>query len=569
MARRLKEAGATSVMPAGSPIGSGQGVLNPNNIRIILEDLKADDPSYPVIVDAGVGTASDVAIAMELGCDGVLLNTGIAGAATRCAWPTPCGWPSKPAGWPPGAGRIPRKLYATASSPTQGVIGRKAETSARQRMVQPLQPDLRARRRMAQLDPPRSSDPAARSRGGCPATSTATSSSRWPGRWPGAIERPGHLVVEAGTGVGKSFAYLVPAIQAAADTKKKVVVSTHTIALQEQLLSKDIPFLRSVMPQEFSAVLVKGRSNYISLRRLDVGDQQRPGIVHRGPRSSTSSPTIRMWAKPDHRRQPLRPRFPAVPSVWEAVQSEDGNCLGRECPRHKECFFYQGPAADAARPTCWSSTTRCSSRDLALRRDGVRPLARLPRGDHRRGAHARSRRRRAPRAAALQPGRRLHAGPAVQRADRQGACWPSTGSTTRSDQVQRRRAVPRTISSTAVAAWQRRPGTASTAGVRQPLGCPDTLCEELRKLADGDRRGARDQIEEPEEQHRADRPRRSGASAWPPARRVACDRLTEDSVYWVEVEQKSRLRVRLAVGAAGRRPQPARACSSTRCRPAF
>src|SRR3954453_10479383 len=85
-----------------------------------------------------------------------------------------------------------------------------------------------------------------------------------------AIERPGHLVVEAGTGVGKSFAYLVPAIQATADPKMKVVVSTHTIALQEQILYKDIPFLRSVMPQEFSAVLVKGRSNYISLRRLDV-----------------------------------------------------------------------------------------------------------------------------------------------------------------------------------------------------------------------------------------------------------------------------------------------------------
>ncbi len=81
MARRLKEAGAASVMPAGSPIGSGQGVLNPNNIRIILEDLKGADPSYPVIVDAGVGTASDVTIAMELGCDGVLLNTGIAGAS--------------------------------------------------------------------------------------------------------------------------------------------------------------------------------------------------------------------------------------------------------------------------------------------------------------------------------------------------------------------------------------------------------------------------------------------------------------------------------------------------------
>src|SRR3954470_13390302 len=79
-AKRLKEAGATSVMPAGSPIGSGQGVLNPNNIRICLEYLKENDPEYPVIIDAGVGTASDVSFAMELGCDGVLLNTGIAGA---------------------------------------------------------------------------------------------------------------------------------------------------------------------------------------------------------------------------------------------------------------------------------------------------------------------------------------------------------------------------------------------------------------------------------------------------------------------------------------------------------
>ena len=80
MACRLKEAGATCVMPAGSPIGSGQGVLNPNNIRIILEMLKEGDPNFPVIVDAGVGTASDVTIAMELGADGVLLNTGIAHA---------------------------------------------------------------------------------------------------------------------------------------------------------------------------------------------------------------------------------------------------------------------------------------------------------------------------------------------------------------------------------------------------------------------------------------------------------------------------------------------------------
>jgi thiazole synthase len=121
-ARRLRAAGATAVMPAGSPIGSGQGILNPNNIRICLEYLKEDDPDYPVIVDAGVGTASDVSVAMELGCDGVLLNTAIASAddpltmahamrlachAGRCAY---------------RAGRIPRKLYATASSPDTGVV---------------------------------------------------------------------------------------------------------------------------------------------------------------------------------------------------------------------------------------------------------------------------------------------------------------------------------------------------------------------------------------------------------------------------------------------------------------
>ena len=121
-ARRLKDSGATSVMPAGSPIGSGQGILNANNLRICLEYLKEGDETYPVIVDAGVGTASDVSVAMELGCDGVLLNTAIASAdnpplmadamrhaciAGRQAWQ---------------AGRIPKKLYATASSPTSGTI---------------------------------------------------------------------------------------------------------------------------------------------------------------------------------------------------------------------------------------------------------------------------------------------------------------------------------------------------------------------------------------------------------------------------------------------------------------
>lgn len=122
LAKRLKDAGATSVMPAGSPIGSGQGILNPNNIRICLEYLKENDPDYPVIVDAGVGTASDVSAAMELGCDGVLLNTAIAAARDplRMAWAMR--YAAEAGRLAYLAGRIPKRLYANASSPTEGLI---------------------------------------------------------------------------------------------------------------------------------------------------------------------------------------------------------------------------------------------------------------------------------------------------------------------------------------------------------------------------------------------------------------------------------------------------------------
>ncbi len=123
IAMRLKDAGADSVMPAGAPIGSGQGILNPCNIRIILEQLKDGDERFPVIVDAGVGTASDVTIAMELGADGVLLNTGIAGAERPVQMAAAMRHAIE-AGYLAGrSGRIPRKLYATASSPLEGVIG--------------------------------------------------------------------------------------------------------------------------------------------------------------------------------------------------------------------------------------------------------------------------------------------------------------------------------------------------------------------------------------------------------------------------------------------------------------
>lgn len=111
-AMKLQDAGAAVVMPLGSPIGSGQGILNPNNIRLILEAL-----TVPVIVDAGVGSASDVAVAMELGVDGVLLNTAISGAKDPVRMAHAMRMACEAGRHSFLAGRIPKKRYATASSP--------------------------------------------------------------------------------------------------------------------------------------------------------------------------------------------------------------------------------------------------------------------------------------------------------------------------------------------------------------------------------------------------------------------------------------------------------------------
>jgi thiazole synthase len=115
--RKLQDAGAAAVMPLGAPIGSGLGIQNPNNIRIIREFARV-----PVIVDAGVGTASD--IAMELGADGVLMNTAIAGADEPVAMATAMKHAVIAGRLAYLAGRIPRKMYATASSPVEGMVGR-------------------------------------------------------------------------------------------------------------------------------------------------------------------------------------------------------------------------------------------------------------------------------------------------------------------------------------------------------------------------------------------------------------------------------------------------------------
>jgi thiazole synthase len=117
LAVRLAELGATSVMPAGSPIGSGQGILNPNNLRILMELV-----DVPVIVDAGVGTASDVALAMELGVEGVLLNSGVALAQDPLRMAAAMRDACRAGRNAFLAGRMPRRLYANASSPTEGLI---------------------------------------------------------------------------------------------------------------------------------------------------------------------------------------------------------------------------------------------------------------------------------------------------------------------------------------------------------------------------------------------------------------------------------------------------------------
>lgn len=156
-----------------------------------------------------------------------------------------------------------------------------------------------------------------------------------------SVQKERKLLVEAGTGVGKSFAYLVPAIAAINERKDfRVVVSTHTIALQNQLIEKDIPFLQDTLPYDFRAVLVKGRGNYLSLRRLQVA-RQRMATLFADPTAVTQLTQIGQWSRitTDGSRSDL-PLLPS-PHVWDAVESDSGNCLGRACPRQADCFYYK------------------------------------------------------------------------------------------------------------------------------------------------------------------------------------------------------------------------------------
>ena len=154
----------------------------------------------------------------------------------------------------------------------------------------------------------------------------------------GNLEAKGRLLVEAGTGVGKSFAYLVPAIRRILERRERVVVCTHTISLQEQIFDKDVPLLKAVIPDEFTTVLCKGRANYVSLRRLRIASEKKSKICH-SEEEEHSLDLIEDWAYEtvDGSLATL-PQLPRR-SVWEHVESDAGNCMGRRCPTYDKCFY--------------------------------------------------------------------------------------------------------------------------------------------------------------------------------------------------------------------------------------
>jgi len=172
-----------------------------------------------------------------------------------------------------------------------------------------------------------------------------------------AIRGRKSLAVEAGTGVGKSFAYLLPAIEHVLRDRAertssgapggdrnqtgrgRVVISTHTIALQEQLIEKDIPLLQAVMPDEFAAVLVKGRGNYLSKRRLKRAAERISSLFPEDERIDRSFDVLQSWAEStEDGSLATLPQLEA-PQIWEQARSDNEDCMGKRCPTYKTCFY--------------------------------------------------------------------------------------------------------------------------------------------------------------------------------------------------------------------------------------
>lgn len=167
-----------------------------------------------------------------------------------------------------------------------------------------------------------------------------------------ALDSKQHLVAEAGTGVGKSFAYLVPAIlfatadqteasstEKSQEASRRVVVSTHTISLQEQLIDKDLPLLNSVIPREFSSVLVKGRSNYLSLRRYEIARSRAASMLDENEFGQLER--LKSWIHDTNDGSLSSLPFRPMGSLWDEVASDTSNCLGRKCNTYEQCFYFR------------------------------------------------------------------------------------------------------------------------------------------------------------------------------------------------------------------------------------
>lgn len=199
-----------------------------------------------------------------------------------------------------------------------------------------------------------------------------------------ALAEQKHLIAEAGTGTGKSFAYLIPAILHATEdqvgpppqpgqqersTKRRVLVSTHTISLQEQLISKDIPLLNSVIPREFTAVLVKGRGNYLSLRRMNRAIGKATSLLATDDQYQQLQ-AIRDWSveTSDGSLATLAMRPDSL--VWNEVASDTSNCLRKACPHYKDCFYFRARRRATGAQLMVVNHALFFS-DIALRRQGV------------------------------------------------------------------------------------------------------------------------------------------------------------------------------------------------------
>ncbi len=178
-----------------------------------------------------------------------------------------------------------------------------------------------------------------------------------------------HLLVEAGTGVGKTFAYLIPVIERVTKHGGRVAISTHTIALQEQLISKDIPFLRSIFKKKFSAVLVKGRSNYLGIRRLTRASK-RHDLLFDAKGDVSQLHAIEDWAYKTEDGSLADLDHQPSPAVWDRVKSESDDCLGRRCEHYARCF-YQRARRRAAEAQILVVNHAMLFSDMALRRRNV------------------------------------------------------------------------------------------------------------------------------------------------------------------------------------------------------